>query len=277
MNDTTQRSHLRALVALVTCPALLPLAACDAVTSKRTTEQIVPVEPGTAVHVSTQNGWIKVRPGRDGFVSLRAHSRVTALRDGEKRLEQLTVRVSKERGTLHIRGRHPKDPGQRRFQLSLVVTVPRKSRVSLESDRGYLEVANLSGDVRGRTGEGEIRIQDVTGALDLRTGAGNIRATGAFESLSLETQLGEILVNLTPGSRLSADCTLLSRRGAVSLSLPPDVPATVTAESRSGSVSSEAPTQSKRPGWLRALVAGGGPLVSLVSHRGSVRLRLGRR
>lgn len=261
------------LLLAVLCAALFG-PACDAVTSKRTTEQNIPVQPGVAVHLSTRNGWIQVRPGRSGFVSLRAHGRVVSLRKGEQGLDQLDTQVSKEPGILKIRAYHPRDPAGRRYQHSLVVTVPRQTSLTLTADRGTLDVADLSGDVRGRTREGEIRIQDVTGALDLSTGAGNIQATGQFPRFRLETRLGEVRVVLSPGTPLSADSSALSRRGAVSLTLPPGLPTTVVAEARKGQVVSDAPAQSKRPGWLRALLSGGGPQITLVSFHGPVRVRM---
>lgn len=250
----------------------LMLLGCDAVTFKRTTEQVIPVEKGTAIHLETRNGSIEVRRGNTGFVHLRTHRRITPLGGGEKKLGSLEVRVTKEKGVLRIQGRHPADPKQIRYQIDFVATVPPGSPLVLASERGALRVVDLEADVTGRTGDGEVRLQDVSGAVDLRTSAGNIRAVGGLKRLRLETGVGDVTVTLARGSRLTADSVLRSRRGDVTLTLPPDVPATITAETRRGKVSSSVTPQSERPGWLRTLVAGGGPAVSLVSLRGNVRL-----
>ncbi|MDY0003631.1 MAG: hypothetical protein RBU30_20195 [Polyangia bacterium] len=264
------------MVALLVPGLALSTSACDVVTAKRTTEQVIPVKPGTPVHLSTPNGWILVRPGRAGLVTVKAHSRVTALRGAERSLDKLSCRATKNKGVLRIRGHHPADPNQRRYQLAFVLTVPRRTSLVLETDRGFLDVADLEGDVTGRTGDGEIRVSDVSGSLDLVTGAGNIRATGRLTRLHLETRVGELQLTLSPGSRLGADSRALTRRGLLSLALPPDLRATITAEARQGLVESEFPHQSKSPGWLRTLVAGGGPQIQLVSHRGDVRIRAAR-
>lgn len=276
-------------------------AACDAVTTKRTTEQIIPVEAGTPIHVENRNGWIHVRPGPDGLVTLRIHRRITAVKGGENDMDLLEVNVTKEKGALWIRGTHPEDPKQRRYQMSLVLTVPRVSPLTLHTDRGHLDLADLTSDVKGRTGDGEVRIQDLIGALDLETGAGNIQATGLFRSLRLRTEVGRVAVTLVPGSRLVGESSITSRRGGVTVALPEDVSATVTAEAHGGAIRSNLADRSHGPSHgsgspqrqmpsgthlpsqpgqsqsFRTLVGGGGPGLSLVSHRGDVRLQVAKR
>jgi len=249
-------------------------SACDPVTAKRTTQQFVPVQAGTPVDVRTRNGWIKVIQGRPGIVAVTTHRRVTPLGGSEDGLDELKVKVGLSSGVLKIRGTHPADPKQRKYQVNFVLKVPPHTRLELRTEHGSLRVLNSVCDVEGKTGAGEIRARNVKGAVRLSTGSGNIELSGQVPRFQLETRVGDITATIKPGVPPTGDSHAHTQRGDVRLSLPAGRRATVTAETRNGRIHSQLPARSKRKGFLRSLVAGGGPGISLRTRRGQIRIQV---
>ncbi len=261
----------------VLCPALgaaLLLTAtgsgCDPVTAKRTTQQFTPVEKGTKVDVRTQNGWIKVIQGRPGLVAITTHRRASAL-VGKKGLDQMKVQVKKVGSVLRIRGTHPKDPSQRRYQLNFVVKVPPRTKVTLRSARGDLRIFGAICDVDGETHRGEVRAMNVEGTMKLRTHAGNIFLVGEVPRFDVESALGDIRLSLAPTAKpLTGASRAVAKRGDISFTAGPRCGAQVTAQARAGAVKSDWPPESVKPHWLRTQLGTGAATVSLLTHKGRI-------
>ena len=262
------------LFALIGAASLLvtTTGGCDPVTAKRATQQFIPVEPGTKVDVRTQNGWIKVIQGRPGMVAITTHRRASAL-VGKKGLDQMKVRVKKVGGVLRIRGTHPTDPNQRRYQLNFVVKVPPRTKVTLRSARGDLRIFGAICDVDGETRRGEVRAMNVEGTMKLRTQAGNIFLVGQVPRFDVESALGDIRLSLDPAAKpLTGASRAVAKQGDISFTAGPRCGAQVTARARAGAVKSEWPPESVKPHWLRTQLGTGAATVSLLTHKGRIRI-----
>ena len=173
-------------------------------------------------------------------------------------------------------------------------------RLQATSVSGSITANGQAGETDLNTVSGSIRSQVRTSRLDLRTVSGQINAAGssggevaansvsgaidldlsAVQRLSAETVSGSLGVRsagLEPGGRIN----LQSVSGSVSLTLPARTSAQLKANSFSGSIQSDVGTV-ERPKYgpgrsLDARLGSGDGDISISSHSGSVRVRLGGR
>jgi hypothetical protein len=206
-------------------------------------------------------------------VALTTHRRASPLAGGEDGLDDMTVKVEMSSGALRIRASHPADPKQRKYQVSFVVKVPPHTPVRLRTDHGSLRVLGVICDVKGRTGAGEVRARNVKGTVQLTTAAGNIELSGQVPRFELESGLGDIRLTLRPGVTPQGDSRARTHKGDIHLNLPADRKTTLTAESRGRKIHSNLPARTERPGLMRAVLAGGGPGITLHSNQGEIRIR----
>ncbi|WP_313255614.1 DUF4097 family beta strand repeat-containing protein [Stenotrophomonas sp.] len=140
----------------------------------------------------------------------------------------------------------------------------RTPRLDLQTVSGQINVAGSSG--------GEVSANSVSGAIDL-----NLSAVQRLTAETVSGSLGVRSAGLAPGGRIN----LQTVSGGVSLTLPARTSAQLKANSFSGSIQSDVGTV-ERPQYgpgrsLETRLGGGDGDISISSHSGSVRVRLGDR
>lgn len=140
----------------------------------------------------------------------------------------------------------------------------RTPRLDLQTVSGQINVAGSSG--------GEVSANSVSGAIDL-----NLSAVQRLTAETVSGSLGVRSAGLAPGGRIN----LQTVSGGVSLTLPARTSAQLKANSFSGSIQSDIGTV-ERPQYgpgrsLETRLGGGDGDISISSHSGSVRVRLGDR
>jgi len=140
----------------------------------------------------------------------------------------------------------------------------RTPRLDLQTVSGQINVAGSSG--------GEVSANSVSGAIDL-----NLSAVQRLTAESVSGSLGVRSAGLAPGGRIN----LQTVSGGVSLTLPARTSAQLKANSFSGSIQSDVGTV-ERPQYgpgrsLETRLGGGDGDISISSHSGSVRVKLGDR
>ncbi|MGE8286872.1 MAG: DUF4097 family beta strand repeat-containing protein [Stenotrophomonas sp.] len=140
----------------------------------------------------------------------------------------------------------------------------RTPRLDLQSVSGQINVAGSSG--------GEVSANSVSGAIDL-----NLSAVQRLTAETVSGSLGVRSAGLAPGGRIN----LQTVSGGVSLTLPARTSAQLKANSFSGSIQSDVGTV-ERPQYgpgrsLETRLGGGDGDISISSHSGSVRVKLGDR
>src|SRR5581483_3389459 len=117
--------------------------------------------------------------------------------------------------------------------------------------------------------------RNVEGKLAAVSADGTIRAAGRFDFLDLRSADGSINARVELGSRMSSPWNIRTTDGSVNVALPADFRANVEVQTRQGSVGVDAPlalqgTVGKTR--VQGTLNGGGPLLSVHSEDGSVRL-----
>jgi hypothetical protein len=183
-------------------------------------------------------------------------------------------------------------PGHRSVKVE--VRVPRESDIDINTGDGSVAVQPVSGHVRVQTGDGSISVEGLRGDVQLKTGDGGIdaagldatlhahtgdghlRVRGRFDVLDLSTGDGSIDAQVEPGSKAAAGWALRSGDGSITLALPADFAADLDAHTGDGHITLDLPVTVEgriSPSNVRGKLNGGGPLVTLRSGDGSIRLQ----
>ncbi len=191
--------------------------------------------------------------------------------------------------------------------VRLSVAVPSAYRLELRTAGGSITVRNIGAAVRATSSGGDADVQDVTGALDVQTAGGDINARNVQGTIHLNSSGGDLTISHSSGpltlhtaggdiiirnangpvraSSAGGDIhaevaaahriRLSTAGGDITLRLPQDVHAAVTAEAVGGSVDCDFPlstTQKSAGDELKGTIGGGGPHISLHSAGGDIHI-----
>jgi len=178
-------------------------------------------------------------------------------------------------------------------RILVEVTVPAGTDLDAKTSDGAIDLPALQGTIRAHTSDGAISLDGargtivlsssdgritahgLDGALEARASDGAITVDGRFEALRLSTSDGRIEAVVAPGSRMKSDWSVSTGDGSIVLRLPPDLEANLEAHVGDGHIDVDFPiTTQGRFGHhdLRATLHGGGPLLSLRTGDGSIRI-----
>jgi hypothetical protein len=153
---------------------------------------------------------------------------------------------------------------------------PVSGRVRIETGDGSISVEGLRGDVQLRTGDGGIDAAGLDATLRAHTGDGHLRVRGRFDGLDLSTGDGSIDAQVEAGSKASAGWALRSGDGSITLGLPSDFAADLDAHTGDGHITLDLPVSVEgriSASTVRGKLNGGGPVVTVRSGDGSIRLQ----
>jgi hypothetical protein len=180
---------------------------------------------------------------------------------------------------------------RRRIQVD--VMVPRGTDLDAQTSDGAIVLPALEGTIRARTSDGSITLdrakgsiqlstsdgrivaRGLDGSLDARASDGSLMIDGRFDVLRLSTSDGRINADVAPGSKLETGWSVSTSDGSIALRLPPDLAADLEAHVGDGQIDVDFPiTMQGRVSRhdLRASLNGGGPLLSLRTTDGSIRI-----
>lgn len=135
-----------------------------------------------------------------------------------------------------------------------VTLTGRLGATDLLSGSGDVSVGEVDGDLRARTGSGDVRFGRVGGETALQTGSGDVTVDEAVGALRAVFGSGSLRIGSSGGpvrskagsgdvriDRVGGDVDLVTGSGEITLGLPAGVPVQVDALAGSGQVRSELP------------------------------------
>ena len=164
--------------------------------------------------------------------------------------------------------------------MSLDITVPDDSRVSVQSHNGRIQVANIKGDLSGEshngaieiintdtnpkectmkthngpircqgvngrshleTYNGRIQVRDMSGDMELLTHNEGITAEEISGNITAQSYNGEVQVAYRPEAGKACQVRLISHNGGIDFVAPTDFSATVEVRTHNGSIDTELP------------------------------------
>lgn len=147
------------------------------------------------------------------------------------------------------------------------------------TSNGRVEVSGLNGAALIQTSNGAVQMEEVRGALDVRTSNGSVTARmsspDAHKPIRIETSNGS--VNLVFDQLRENPVRVRTSNSSITMRLPATVNAQVSASTSHGSILSELDlpsdaTSDKERHHLEARLGTGGPMLSLSTSNGSIKL-----
>jgi DUF4097 and DUF4098 domain-containing protein YvlB len=138
---------------------------------------------------------------------------------------------------------------------------------------GGLHAMSVAGDVTATSGSGSIQIDIVgKGSVDVSSSSGAVKVSGVNGAATVSTSSSGLEIEGRP----AGPWNIRSSSGQVTLHVPPDASFDVDAHVSSGKIETTHPitvkgTVDKR--WLQGQVRGGGPLVSVRTSSGGIRIQ----
>ncbi|MEF8878427.1 MAG: DUF4097 family beta strand repeat-containing protein [Haloarculaceae archaeon] len=222
--------------------------------------------PEGSVSVENRNGDVGVEPHTgDGVVveiSKRGRSRGA--------IDSVAVEGETAEGDLTVRTVHGE--GFRNVSVDLTIRVPDGVPVgSVETTNGDAVVREVAGDVRATTSNGDASAVDVDGYVTVRSGNGDAEARGTTGLAGARSANGDVTVEVYA---LRGGTDVTAGNGDVEAGVAPDLGAEVLATVGNGDLEVEVDLDRANvsASQVRGRLGGGGPLLTLTSANGDVRL-----
>ena len=159
---------------------------------------------------------------------------------------------------------------------SLMITGLR-GHVTVNSADASVALNDLKGQVSLRSSDGSVTAKGLDGRLDASTKDGGLRVSGRFDDLDLESHDGQMDVEVASGSTMGDGWDLATMDGGIRLQLPEGLKLTLDASVRDGNldveVDEDAAIDADDLRAVRLDLNGGGPLLRIRTHDGSVKIR----
>jgi len=261
-------------------------------------EESLTVDTEGYEHLSLKNtnGNIIVEGCEGTTLTLRAVKKVRARSEEEakERLAAIRIAVSEEKPELSIMTDVSKLEPKRNYSVNYDVQMPKgmsltgenangnvtvsdvDAKVEARTQNGNMSVSRIKGEANARTTNGNVDVEDVEGSAEAQATNGNVGLAGVAGSASGSTTNGNVQGNITkwePGYAAHLHTT----NGNVTLRVPEDVSATVTASVRNGSVQCDLPVEAsvKTRKKLEGTVGAGEGTIELKTTNGNVRVHSG--
>jgi hypothetical protein len=260
--------------------------------SQETIEKIFSVSAAARLELSNIRGSVDIRPGDDNLVRVTAIKRAETGDAGNTQIEMTQT----PDGTVVVTTRFPDGwwlwlIGSIPCRVDYVVKMPRNSTLRIKGVSNTVFADGLNGDFDFNTVSGDLTLQNLSGPVRINSVSGKISARNVAGSLDLstvsgnadfrESQLTSMKAKTTSGDMgfesglFDGPYRFSSVSGNVSLTLPLGAHCSAQLHSISGKISTMLPTsvRSYGHGDQAVDIQGGGPLVTVNSVSGNLRLR----
>ena len=271
-------------VALAAC---LAGPATAAETYKEHFDHSYPLSTGGTFTLRDVNGGVAVTTWDRNEIHVVADKQVRAgnAEEGRRRLAELRIEVSQQPGTLRVDTRFPhhtggffgwlSGEGGGSVAVSYRIEVPRGARVDVETVNGALSVAGTTGDLRAETTNGGVDVKGTKGGkIHLESTNGAISVVDTAGAVVAETTNGSIEVELKQVPKAEPR-RFSTTNGHISLKVPHDIQASISASTTNGSVSTDLPVAARGKvtrHHLDADVNGGGGKLQLSTTNGGINI-----
>ena len=234
-----------------------------AATIEDTIGQTLAFAPGDRLEVTNTNGDIEVRTWDRNEIQIEARKRVKASSEERARtaFDDLRVKIDQTGSGVTIDTDYPKGPngwwGNVSSSVHYEILIPRQADLDLETVNGKVTVTGVHGEIEVGTTNGGIEVEDSGGSVSARTTNGGI-----------EVELQEVMPD--------ENMTFRSTNGGITLTLPSQIAADISARTTNGSVQTDFPITVQgtfRKNRLDGSLNGGGADIELKTTNGSIRIR----
>ena len=159
------------------------------------------IQPNARVMVRNGRGDITVRGSDGGEIRVTAKKNVKSWSEAEadRIAERVTVAIEQNGDGYEV---HPAgfDLSSSKIGVDLEVAIPKKSALSVKTDRGDVTVSGISGDVVVTDMTGTVDVRGTAGDVNVEMRKGDAKVSGTRGDVKISGKGGEIEVNDTAGS-----------------------------------------------------------------------------
>jgi hypothetical protein len=153
------------------------------------------------VLVRTIRGDISVRASDDSQieVSAKKNVRVWSQSEADRLAKPVGVEVTQNGDSFEV---HPTgyEASEARISVDLDVSIPKKSPLTVKTDKGDVTVSDFLNDVTVSDQTGNVEVRGTHGEVSIETKKGDIKTSDTYGNIRISGKGGEIEVNDTTGS-----------------------------------------------------------------------------
>ena len=218
--------------------------------------QTYPLDKQGKVRVENVNGDVRIVTWDREEIKLEATKRAKK----QEHLDEVKIEVDAKADLIRIKTKYPDSKSRRNKDNSVSVeyllTVPKQSRLDrINTVNGNVEIDKVSGDVEASSVNGNVTAVGLAAQVELSTVNGSVKATFA---------------------ELKKSVSLKSVNGSVTVALPSEANAKVSAHTVTGGISSDFGLQMKKHFPIGQNLDGklgeGGPAIDLSTVNGGIRI-----
>ena len=218
--------------------------------------QTYPLDKPGKVQLENVNGNVRIGTWDREEIKVEAIKRAKK----QEHLDEVKIEVDAKADRIRVKTKYPDSKAKRNKNNSTSVdytlTVPQHSRLDrISTVNGGIEIEKVNGDVEARSVNGNVMAAGLAGQVELSTVNGSVKADFA---------------------ELKKSVSLKSVNGSVTVALPPEANAKVSANTLTGGISSDFALQTKKHFPIGQNLDGklgeGGPAVNLSTVNGGVHL-----
>src|SRR6516162_1882028 len=159
------------------------------------------IPPNTHVVVRTTRGGISVRSSDDAQIRVTAKKNVKTWSETEagRIAKPVNVEITKNGDTYEV---HPTgyDLSDARISVDMEVTVPRKSTLTIKTDKGDVTASDLAADVGVTNQNGDVEVRDTAADVLIEMRKGDVKVSDTKGDVKVSGKGGEIEVSSATGS-----------------------------------------------------------------------------
>src|SRR5215470_6357398 len=159
------------------------------------------ISPNSHVVVRTTRGDITVRSSDDAQIRVTAKKKVKTWSETEagRIAKPVNVEITKKGDTYEV---HPTgyDLSDARISVDMEVTVPRKSTLTIKTDKGDVTASDLAADVGVTAQNGDVEVRDTAADVLIEMRKGDVKVSDTKGDVKVSGKGGEIEVSSAAGS-----------------------------------------------------------------------------
>lgn len=259
-------------IALAALLALFLMGFAPAPDNEEEFLKTLPLGPGGSFSLKNVNGDVRISTWKEAGVEIKALKRTKKAADN---LQKVKIEVTASADSVSVDTVYPKHENTG-VSVDYDIRVPEGVNLGgVGSVNGGVSITGPFGRVAASTTNGSVHVEDASGSLELETTNGDVKAVGVRGPIRAQTTNGGITLELT---KLEADVRAETTNGAIALNLGAglEVNAVLEAETTNGSITFDIPVTvqslEKSRRRIRGQIGRGGPLVSIETVNGSIRL-----
>jgi DUF4097 and DUF4098 domain-containing protein YvlB len=242
-------------------------------------------------------GDVRVAPGDGNEATVKVYARARDEEWGRSVVERMRFNIRADGGDLIVESDNPaiEDWEWRRHHgvgVEVRVTVPARFDLDVRSGDGDVWLGDVEGRISARTSDGDLQLGSLKGPeISVRTADGDVSAEALqAPAITLHTSDGDLHLRHVSGSLEAStgdgdvylqlgtaqEARIRTGDGDVTVVAGPSLGFQLDARGETVSLGADLQLDGSRgAGWARGAVNGGGPLLSVRTSDGTVRLRTG--